>query len=106
MVLENYVSLQPGVPALLHFRDHRIETRTVTDNKTGLPTTRKTLVFDVDRVNGKPVIAMYSIMADTHANQFAAYLDTKSYLNFYFTITKNGEGFMTRWTLQATPRGV
>ena len=106
MVLQNYVMLSPGIPAMLHFVDHRIETRTITDRGTGGPITRRTLVFDVDRLNGQPVVALYSTMADTHANQFAAYLPTKSYKDFDFTITANCEGFQRRYTVQAVPRRV
>lgn len=104
MVLQNYVILSNEVPAKLHFRDHIIDERTITDRKTGRPTTRRALVFDVDALNDKPVVALYSTMADTHAEQFSAYLDDKSYVNFDFTITQHGDGWMRKWTLQATPR--
>ena len=53
MVLENYVILKTGVPARVHFTDHYIETRTVTDRSTGLPTSRRVLIFE-DRHPRRP----------------------------------------------------
>jgi len=104
MVLENYVILQPGVPGRLHFSDHIIMKRTITDPITGGPTARNVLIFEVDEFNGKPATAKYSIMAEKHAGQFAAYLDDKSYRDYDFIITPVGEGFMRTWSLQVLPR--
>lgn len=103
MVLQNYVILTPGIPAKLHFDNHRIERRTITDSGTGQPATRQVLVFDVDRLNDTPVVAQYSTMAEKHAAQFSPYLTDKSYRNFNFTITVNGEGFRRSWSVQVTP---
>lgn len=102
MVLQNYVILESGVPATLRFYDHRIEKRTVTDPITAQPVSRNVLVFEVNRLGAAPVAAKYSIMAEKHAQQFAAFLPDKSYVNYEFTITKYGEGFTTTWSVQAT----
>ena len=104
MVLENYVILETGIPARLHFTDHAIQRRTTTDPLTGEPTTRNVLVFEVDRVGVREVFAKYSIMAEKHAGQFAPYLPDKSYREYDFVITKTGEGFRTSWSLQVIPR--
>lgn len=103
MVLQNYLMLEEGVPARVHFSDHVIEKRTITDPLTGQPTTRNVLVFDVDLLNGLPVFAKYSIMAEKHASQFAAYLEKKQYRDYNFTITMSGEGFRRSWSLQVIP---
>jgi len=103
MVLQNYVILDTGIPARVHFTDHVIEKRTVTDPRLGTPTTRNVLVFDVDRLNGKEVTAKYSIMAEKHAGQFEAYLSGQLYRGYDFIITKRGEGFRTNWTVEAIP---
>jgi len=105
MVLENYVMLKTGVPARLHFTDHTIQKRTVTDPLTGKPATRNVLVLEVDRLDGREVAAKYSIMAETHANQLAPYLPGKEYRGYDFTITRTGEGFLSRWTVGVIPRG-
>lgn len=104
MVLENYVILETGVPARVHFTDHVIMTRTITDPVTGGPATRKVLVLEVDRLNGKEVAAKYSTMAEKHAGQFQPYLADKSYRDYDFVITKTGEGFRTSWSVQVIPR--
>jgi len=104
MVLENYVILETGVPARLHFTDHVTQRRTTTDPLTGQPTTRNVLVFDVDRLDGREVFAKYSIMAEKHAGQFGPYLPDKSYRGYDFLITKTGEGFRTSWSLQVIPK--
>lgn len=104
MVLENYVMLETGVPTRVHFTDHVIQKRTVTDPITGGPTTRNVLVFDVDLLNGREVAAKYSIMAEKHAGQFSAYLKDKSYRDYDVIITRSGEGFRTSWSVQFLPR--
>jgi hypothetical protein len=104
MVLQNIIVLEPGVPAKFHFYDHHIDTRTITDPVTGQPAIRHVLVFNVDRLNDQPVESTYSTMAEKHASQFSPYLVDKSYRNFDFTITVQGEGFRRSWTVQVTPR--
>jgi len=104
MVLENYVILETGVPARLHFTDHVIQRRTVTDPITGGATTRNVLVFDADSLNGREVAAKYSVMAEKHAGQFSAYLEGKVYRDYDVVITKSGEGFRTSWSIQFLPR--
>mgnify|MGYP001619886329 CR=1 FL=1 len=71
MVLQNYVILQPGVPARLHFTDHDIQVVTVTDPTTGKPTPKNRLVFHVDELNGQKVISQYSTLSQKHAADFA-----------------------------------
>ncbi len=104
MVLQNYVMLQQGVPARLHFYDHLIESRTITDPSTRQPAARNVLVFEVDQLNGNPVNSKFSTMAEKLAGQFAAYLPDKSYRNYDFIITMRGTGFQTAYTVQAVPR--
>ena len=104
MVLENYVILETGIPARLHFYDHAIQKRTITDPITGGATTRQVLVLEVDRLNGREVAAKYSTMAEKHAGQFSAYLADKSYRDYDFVITKSGEGFRTSWSVQVIPK--
>jgi thiamine biosynthesis lipoprotein ApbE len=102
-VLENYVLLETGIPTRLHFTDHRIERRLITDPQTGQPTTRNVLVFDVDKMDGRAVAAKYSIMAEKHAAQFEPYLADKMYTKYEFTIVRSGEGFRTNYSVTPTP---
>ncbi|MCK9598664.1 MAG: hypothetical protein M0R06_06460, partial [Sphaerochaeta sp.] len=98
MVLQNYVILEEGIPAKLHFFDHHIESRTITDPATGQPGIRKVLVFEVDYLNDKPVVGRYSTMSEKHALDFSPYLPTKDYKYFDFIITMRGEGFRRSYT--------
>lgn len=103
MVLQNHVILQNGIPARMHFTDHHIEKRTITDPNTGLPSIRNVLVFDVDRLNGSSVGALFSTMAEKLALQFQPYLGDKSYKSYEIIITQNGEGFTRKWMVQFVP---
>jgi len=103
MVLQNYIILQDGVPARLHFRDHLLMTKTITDPTSRQPASRNTLDFDVDRLDGRPVISKMSIMAEKFAGKFQPYLADKSYVDYDFIITVTGEGFRRNWTVQPIP---
>jgi hypothetical protein len=103
MVLENYVILQDGVPARLHFYDHSFQKRPITDNVSGLPATRNVLVLEVDFVNFRPVTAKLSTMAEKLAAQFAPYLEGNAYRNYDFVVTQTGEGFRRSWSVQVIP---
>ena len=103
MVLQNYVILQPGVPARMHFADHSIDARIITDPVTMKPKSVNSLVFDVDRLNGQSVVSKFSTISEKLANQFAAYLADKSYTKYEFIITLRGTGFQSAYTVQAVP---
>jgi len=102
-VLENYVILEPGIPARMHFTDHAIVRKTITDPSTGGGATRNTLVFEVDRLDGRPVMAKYSTMSEKHAGQFEPYLADRSYRDYEVVVTRSGEGFRTSYSTQFLP---
>ena len=104
MVLQNNVILQNNIPARMHFADHRVGPRTITNPDTATPAVRNTLEFDVDSLDGRPVSAKFSTMAEKLASQFGPYLGDKSYRNFDFIITQRGEGYLRQWTVQVIPR--
>jgi hypothetical protein len=103
-VLQNYVELESGVPARMHFENATIVRKTITDPVTLQPASRNTLVFDVDTLDGRPVVSKYSIMAEKLANQFEPYLKDQSYLDYDFIITVTGEGFRRQFQVQVIPR--
>ena len=103
-VLENYVILEEGIPARLHFRDHALMKKTITDPVTLQPANRNTLVFEVDTLDGRSVESKLSIMAEKLASHFETFLDNKSYRNNDFVITANGSGFRRSFTVQVLPR--
>jgi hypothetical protein len=104
MVLQNNVILQNNIPCRLHFTDHHLLPRTITDPDSGRPGIRNVLEFDVDTLDGRPVGAKFSTMAEKLASQFKPYLDDKSYRNYDFIITQRGEGYLRTWTVQVIPR--
>ena len=97
MVLKNYIELQPGVPATMHFTDHAFDAKEIRDPRTGLVKSLNTLVFSVDRLNGVAVGALYSVTADKLAKQLAPYLANRAYRGFLFTITKLGTEYLTSY---------
>jgi hypothetical protein len=103
MVLENYVILKNDTPSRLHFYDHSFQRRTITDSSTGLPSLRNVLVFEVDRLDFRPVVAKLSIMAEKFAGQFEPYLEGKAYRDYEFIVTQRGDGYLRSWTVQVVP---
>ena len=103
MVLQNTIILQDGVPARLHFTDHHIERRTITDSATGQGVGKNTLVMNVDRLDGRLVEAVLTTMAEGLALELDPYLKDKSYRNYEVIITQRGDGFRRRWTVQFIP---
>jgi len=101
--ISNFVVLRPGVPVTLHFTDHRIVKRTITDPIRGVPVERESLVLYVNRENGSPVDKMYSILSQKHAAEFAGYLEGKRYLAYNFTIVKDAAGTVPPRISQVLP---
>lgn len=104
MVLQNNIILQTGVPARMHFFDHHIEARDITDPKTGRPTVRNALVFESDMLDGRPVRAIFSTLAEKLASALGPYLEGKRYTAYEFIITKTGVDFRTSYAVTAIPR--
>lgn len=104
MVLQNNIILQDGIPARMHFTDHHITPRTITDPSTGEPTVRNTLEFEVDRLDAMPVAARFSTMAEKLAGHFSPYLSDQRYRGFDFVITQTGEGYRRAWSVQSIPK--
>jgi hypothetical protein len=104
MVLENFVTFVEGVPLRLHFVDHSLADRVITDPLTGLAKRITTLQMVVDEEDGLPVAKVLSITSENLASQIAGYLPDKAYRAYYFTITRRGSGFSTRYTVAVNPR--
>jgi hypothetical protein len=104
MPLQNWIMFTPGKPERMHFSDHHMERREITDPGTGRGSYRNVAIFEVDQLNGQPVGAQLSVIAEKLFSQMEPYLDGKKYLDYDFTITKSGAGYTTSYSVQVTPR--
>ena len=104
MVLQNYVRLQQGVPARLHFYHVEKMVKTITDPLTLKPKSVQSLEFSVDELNGRPAVSTYSIISDKHAQDFAPFLVGEKFKEYDFVITMTGTGFRTEYQVQSIPR--
>ena len=86
----NWVKLTVGVPVRLHFKDHRIISRPITDRLFGVPRQVNSLIFMVDRLNGNAVDMRFSAVSDRLIGEFTPYLEAKRYANYEFEIIKEG----------------
>lgn len=104
MVLRNYVALEPGVPARLHFTEIFKQTKTIVDPLTRRPKSLTTLECTVDELNGQPISSVYSVSSEKHAQDFAPYLVGERYRDYDFIITVSGEGWRREYQFQPVPR--
>ena len=101
--ISNYVVLKPGVPVRLHFSDHAVVKRQITDPIRGVQVERESLVLYVDRVDGVKVDLMYSILSQKHAAEFSGYLEGKKYLGYEFVVVKDAVGTVPPRISQVLP---
>ena len=104
MVLRNYVTLQPGVPARLHFVGGALVAKEITDPLTLRNKTVRALELDVDEVNGQPVVASFSVLSEKLAADFDPYLKDGRLKDYDFILTRTGQGYQTRYSVQRIPR--
>lgn len=103
MVLNNFISLEEGVPTVMHFADHEIQPRDVRDPLTGRVKPLNVLVFRVDELNGQSVSSEWSITSERAASNFAPFLEDKSYVTRLWTVTARGTGFAREFEVVSTP---
>jgi len=101
--IRNFVVLAPGRPVRLHFIDHRVFKRVITDPIRLVPVERESLTFYVDREDGAPVSRVYSIISQKHAAEFAGYLPGKTYTRYEFVVIKDAAGTVPPRIASAIP---
>ena len=94
MSLENWVKLPVGKVVCMHFREYRVTPRQITDPMFNVPRTVTSLVFLVDRVDGKPVDKTFSVVSERLAQEFEPYLEDGTYRNYTWCLVKDAEGFV------------
>ena len=93
MSLENWVKLPPGKVVCMHFKEHRVTPREITDPFFGTERTVKSLLFLVDRVDGAPVDMTFSVMSEKLAMEFEPYLEDGSYRDYTWCLVKDAAGW-------------
>jgi len=93
MSLENWVKLPPGKVVCLHFKEHRVTSREITDPFWKTPRKVTSLLFLVDREDGVPVDKTLSIVSEKLAMEFQPYLEDGSYRDYTWCLVKDAEGF-------------
>lgn len=102
--IANFVILVPGVEKILHFSDHRIESRVITDPYTKQPKKVESLLFTVDTEDGRAVSRSYSILSQKHAAEFSGYLEGLRYRDYVFTVVKDAPGTVPPRIVSVRPK--
>ena len=103
-MLMNYVALEKEVPTRMHFTDHYTVEREIWDPALQKYKTVKSLVFWVDQVNGEATAKTFSVISEGLATMLRPYIPDHRYIDTDFLITRHGEGFSTRYEVQAIPK--
>jgi len=102
--ITNFVMLSPGVQKELHFSDHKIEPRVITDPLTKAQRKVESLLFIVDVEDGRSVSRTYSILSQKHAAEFTGYLEGKRYRDYVFTVVKDAPGTVPPRIVSVRPK--
>lgn len=103
-LLANYIRLEPGIPARIHFTDHYYIDREIADRETGRPKQIRSLVLWVDEYQGQDDARTFSILSQKLEAHFEPFLKNKGYLPYDFIITEMGSGFFKDWNVQVIKR--
>jgi len=102
--IANFVLLAPGVVKRMHFTDHKIEARVITDPVTGRARQVESLLFVLDEEDGRASFKTYSILSMKHAAEFAGYLEGKRYRDYVFEVVKDAPGTVPPRIVSVRPR--
>ena len=93
MSLENWVKLPPGKVVCMRFKEYRVTSREITDPFWKTPRKVDSLLFLVDRVDGKPVDKTFSVVSERLAQEFEPYLADGSYKAYEWCLVKDAGEF-------------
>lgn len=99
-MLMNYVALANGIPTRMHFSDDYVIERDIAVPETGRSKRIKSLVFQVDELDGEPASRTFSVLSEKLRSQLTPFLRDKKYLKYDFIITQTGAGFLRDWIVQ------
>lgn len=105
MVLMNYIRLEPGVPARMHFTDDYKIDRVINDRERPGQTKRiDSLVFQVDELDGEDVSRTFSILSQKLAAHLEPFIPDRRYRGYDFIITEMGSSFQKDFNVQVIKR--
>ena len=104
MVLRNYIELEEGRPARLHFTDGQVVEKTITDPALGREKVVRTLVLTADELNGGPTSGLLSVTSEKLAVLLWPYVERGTLANYTFVILAEGRGFQRSYSVEPLPR--
>jgi len=104
MVLRNFIEIEDGQHARLHLTDHDFVDKEIRDPLTMKPKIVTALYFQVDRLDGVPVSATWSIIQEKLAAMLEPWLKDHAYRDVEFIVTRRGLGFTSAWTVEPSAR--
>lgn len=99
-MLMNFIALEEDIPLRMHFSDlYRIQ-REIFDPELGRFKEVDSRVFQVDRRDGLPVSATFSILSQKLWAQMEPFARERRFMEYEFIITKTGQRFLTEYRVQ------
>ena len=88
MSIKNWVKLEPGTRSRMHFKDYMVTERTITDPFFKVPIKQASIVFLVDRLDGKEVTLKFSVLSEKVSDELDPYLKDGTYRNYEWVFEK------------------
>jgi len=101
---ENWVIFRLGERKVLHFSDHAMVTRVLTDPVTGAAKQVESLTMYVDIEDGKKVSKMLSVLSRKLASELSAYIPNRRYLQYEFVIEKPEAKYAPPYLVEVRPK--
>lgn len=98
-----WVELRLGVPARLRIIEWREVERLIADPTFGRDKTVRGLVLLVDTLSPPGSLANLSILSSRFRGLLQPYLESGSYRDLVFTVTKLGSGFLSEYRVEVAP---
>lgn len=104
MVLNNFITLEPDTPAVLHITGGEIVQRPIKDPLTNQAKLVNILELDVNELNGHAVSAKWGITSEKLAQQIKPLLDSGRIDTFNVIVTERGSSFQKEFEVSTVPR--
>lgn len=102
-MFQNYLKLEPDTPTRIHIDDYHKVDRVINDPTLHKDKTVSSRMFWLDEVNGEPAAKSFSVLSEGLWQQLEPYIKNQRFRDFDFVITKRGEGYQTKYEVEAIP---